>query len=281
MFNFGKIIVKYKSASFLLLLVSLSLIMISLSTGQVNFSPKRIGSSAFSIFQITIKATTGFFSNTFNSISELKELKIEKESLLLQVRKYQLRDRNFLDLKQENIRLKEQLDFKKTSEFLFVPAEIIAKDPGNIFLSYVLNKGSSSGIEVNMPVLGFQDGFQGLVGKVIETSFLTSKIILIIDNSSYVASRLLESRYDGLSHGLGVETSKIEMNYVSKNALKSINEGDLVISSGMQSIYPRGIYVGRIRNIEVPEWKTSLVLEIEPVIDFTKLEYVLILTGEK
>jgi len=281
MFNFGKIIVKYKSASLLLLLVSLSVISISLSTGQVNFSPKRMGSSVFSLFQITINSTTGFISNTFISIGELKILKIKQESLLLQVQKYQLRDRNFLELKQENTRLKEQLDFKTSSDFLFVAAEIIAKDPGNIFLSYVLDKGSSDGIEVNMPVLAFQDGFQGLVGKVIETSLLTSKIILIIDNTSYVASRLLESRYDGLTHGLGTSTSNIEMNYVGKTALKSIKEGDLIISSGMQSIYPRGIYIGRIRNIEVPEWKTSLVLEIEPVIDFKKLEYVLILTGEK
>lgn len=281
MFNFGKIIVKYKSASLLLLLVSLSLISISLSTGQVNFSPKRIGSSVFSIFQITANATTNFFSNTFNSIGELKKLKSEQKSLLLQVQKYQLRDRKFLELKQENTRLKEQLDFKLSSDFKFTAAEIIAKDPGNIFLSYVLNKGSAHGIEVNMPVLAFQDGFQGLVGKVIETSLLTSKIILIIDNTSYVASRLLESRYDGLANGLGAKTSNIEMNYVSKTALKSINEGDLIISSGMQSIYPPGIYIGRIRNIEAPEWKTSLVLEIEPVIDFTKLEYVFILIGEK
>ncbi len=49
----------------------------------------------------------------------------------------------------------------------------------------------------------------------------------------------------------------------------------------MQSIYPAGLFIGRIREITNPEWQTSLVLGIEPVIDFSKIEYVFILTGEK
>jgi len=281
MFNPGNFIRKYKSASLLFLCILISFLLISLSTGKLNFAPKRLGSSVFSIFQLTVNSTSNFFSNTFNSIGELKKLKSEQELLLLKVQEYQIRDRSFLELKEENIRLREQLDLKKTSNFTFVSAEIIAHDPGNTFTSFVINKGSSHGININMPVLAYQDGFQGLVGKVIETTYLTSKIILIIDNTSYVASRLLESRYDGLTNGEGVKTSNLIMNYVSKNARKSLNEGDLVVTSGMQSIYPGGIYIGRIRNIDVPEWQTSLVLKIEPVIDFTSLEYVLILTGEK
>jgi rod shape-determining protein MreC len=280
MFNFGKIINKYKSGSLLLLLVSISLLFISFSTGMNNFSPKRMGSSLFSIFQITINSTGHLIKNTFNSIGELKELKKEQELLLLKVKEYRIRDRNFLELKKENSRLREQLNFKKLSDFSFESAEIVAQDPGNIFSSLIINKGTLHGIEPNMPVLAYQDGFQGLVGKVIETSSFTSKILIIVDNTSYIAARIQESRYDGLINGLGNSSGSLVMNYVSKNASRTMKEGDLVISSGMQSIYPRGIYIGRVRNIEIPEWQTSLVLEIEPVIDFSRLEYVLILTGE-
>ncbi len=281
MFKLGKIISKYKSSSLLLLLILISLLSISLSLGVNNFSLKRMGSSVFSILQISVKSSTNFISNTFNSIGELQKLKEEQEILIKQVQVYQIRDRSFLELKQENERLRKQLNFKNISEFKFLPSEIIAQDPGNIFTSFIVNKGTIHGIEKNMPVLAYQDGFQGLVGKVLEVDIYTSKIILIIDDLSFVAARLLESRYDGLVNGLGTRNGNLVMNYVSKNAFKKINEGDLVVSSGMQSLYPRGVYVGRVRNIKSPEWQTSLVLEIEPIIDFKNLEYVLIITGEK
>lgn len=281
MFNLGKIITKYKSSSLMFLLISVSLLSISISTGTNNFSLKRVGTSVFSIFQISVNSTSHFISNTFNSIGELKKLKSEQESLLHKVQEYQIRDRSFIELKQENNRLREQLDFKESAEYNFEAAEVIAQDPGNIFTTLVVNKGTMNGIKRNMPVLAYQDGFQGLVGKVFETGSYTSKIILIIDDISYVAARLSDSRYDGLINGLGTKNGNLIMNYVSKNAYKSITEGDLVVSSGMQSLYPGGIYIGRVRDIKIPEWQTSLVLEIEPVIDFTKLEYVLILTGEK
>ncbi len=281
MFKIGKIISKYKNASLLILLIFISLFSITLSTGQSNFSPKKIGNSIFSILQIAVNSTGNFITGTFNSIGELKKLKEEQQILLLKVQKYQIRDRDFLEINQENKRLKEQLDFKDSSDFTLISAEIIAHNPGNIFTSFVIDKGTLQGVERNMPVLAFQDGFQGLVGKIMETSLLTSKISLIIDNTSYVAAKLLESRYNGLTNGLGSINGNLLMNYVSKNAYNSIKEGDLVISSGMKSIYPGGIYIGRVRNIEVPEWQTSLVLEIEPIIDFSKLEYVLILSGEE
>ncbi len=281
MFKLGKIITKYKNSFLLFFLILLSFLTISFSTGRNNFSIKNMGTTVFSIFQISISSTGNFITNTFNSIGELKKLKVEQEVLLLKVQEYQIRDRNFIELKKENNRLREQLDFKSSADYNFESAEIIAQDPGNIFTTFVVNKGSINGIERNMPVLAYQDGLQGLVGKVFEISTYTSKIVLIIDDLSYVAARLLDSRYDGLINGLGTRHGNMVMNYVSKNANKSISEGDLVVSSGMQSLYPRGIYIGRIRDIKIPEWQTSLVLEIEPVIDFTKLEHVLILTGEK
>ena len=281
MFNLvGKITSKYKSSSLLILLILLSLILISFSTGTNDFSLKRIGTSIFSVFQISINSTNHFINDTFNSIGELKKLKNEQEYLIKKNQEYQVREREFLELKQENIRLRKQMDFIKSSESIFKSAEIIAKDPGNVFTTFVINKGTTHGIESNMPVLAYQDGFQGLVGKVVETSPYTSKIILIIDDFSFVAGRLLESRYEGLINGLGTKNGNLVMNYISKNAFNTISQGDLVVSSGMQSLYPEGIYIGRIRDIIVPEWQTSLVLEIEPIINFTKLEYVLILTGE-
>ncbi len=277
----GKSIEKYRSGSLLGLLIIISIVLMSVSSGRYNFSPKKIGNTFFSVFQIAVSGTADFVKNTFNSIEELRKLKDEYDSVLKLLESYQTRDREFIELKQENLILKKQLNFKTASDYRFEPAEIVAQEPGNLFSTLVVNKGTRDGITRNMPVIAYQNGFQGLVGKIVETGVFTSKIIPLFDNTSFVAARMLESRYEGLVNGSGSKNNFLIMNYVTKNAFKSLKQGDLVITSGMQSIYPRGIYIGRVRNINVPEWQTSLVLDIEPVVDFSRLEYVLILTGDK
>ncbi len=281
MFSVRRSIKKYKNSTTLLLLLCLSLILMTFNTNRYDISPKKIGTSFFSIFQISASRVSDYISDTINSINELKQLKTEHDILLEKLKIYQRRERDFLELKEENTRLKEQLKLTQTSDYKFESARVIAHEPGNIFNSFVIDKGSTKGIEKNMPVIAYQDGFQGLVGKVIEVSMFTSRIIPIIDNTGFVAARLLNTRYEGLVNGDPDIQNSLIMNYVSKNAAKFLNEGDLVISSGLQSIYPYGIYIGRIREIKVPEWQTSLVINIEPIINFSKLEYLLVLTGEK
>ncbi len=281
MFRIGKSLKKYSNSTTLLLLLLISVILLMLNSSRYDISPKKIGTSFFSIFQIAASKSSSFISNTINSIDELKQLKTEHDILLGKMEDYQRRERDFIELKEENLRLREQLNLKETSVYKFESARVIAHEPGNIFNSFVIDKGSRMGIEKNMPVIAYQNGFQGLVGKVIEVSMFTSRIIPIIDNTSFVAARLLDSRYEGLVNGDPDSENSLIMNYVSKNAIKLIQEGDLVISSGFQSIYPSGIYIGRIRGIDVPEWQTSLVINIDPIIDFSKLEYLLVLTGEK
>jgi rod shape-determining protein MreC len=63
------------------------------------------------------------------------------------------------------------------------------------------------------------------------------------------------------------------MNYVKKIAKDKIGYGDLVVSSGLGGVYPKGINIGRIRDITAPSYETSLVLQVQPIIDFDRLEY--------
>jgi rod shape-determining protein MreC len=100
----------------------------------------------------------------------------------------------------------------------------------------------------------------------------------ILDPNCYVAARLQNTRYEGLVSGAGAGQNLVTMSYVPKRARDEIKYGDLVITSGMSSIYPKGIYVGRIRGIGAKEWETSLDLTIEPIVDFSTLEYVFVIT---
>jgi rod shape-determining protein MreC len=93
-----------------------------------------------------------------------------------------------------------------------------------------------------------------------------------------VGARLLTSHYEGLVNGSGDES--VTMKYVKRYARSNIRYGDIVVTSGMKSLYPSGIFIGAVKAIHAREYDTSLELELEPVIDFSRLEYVFVLKGE-
>ncbi len=272
---------KQSSFNILIVIVLLSLISISVSENKPDFKPKEAGVAFLSFFQIGFSRVTGFVNDTINSISELKKLKSEYESLREKVNDYKVLQRDILKLKIENKSLKQQLGFSKTIDLKYKSARIIAQEPGNLFKTLVIDAGSSKGIEKYMPVIAFQDGVQGLVGRIIDVSMYTSKILPVFDKDSYVGARMMKVRYEGLVNGDGNKYGYLTMSYIKKSAKEHIKFGDMVITSGMRSIYPRGINIGRVREIDTSEWQPSLQLKIEPVIDFSRLEYVFIITGKK
>ncbi len=260
----------------LLLLISLTLLVFSTNSRLSN--PKQVGMSVLSVFQKGIFGTVHWFSGTVNSINELKNLKVEYDKTLQKLNEYEKMDKNIEEIRRENIMLKEQLDFSESFETSHIPAEIIAKDPVNVFSSFMINKGRRHGVRKGMPVTAYQDGIIGLVGKVIDAGYGSSIILPIYDSTSYVAARFQDARYEGLINGLGSNEKNLIMNYVKKIAKSEIQNNDLIITSGMESLYPKGIYIGRVQSITSREYNTSLEIEVVPVIDFSKLEYIFVLT---
>jgi len=253
------------------------LILLSLSTKSISLAPKRISFSVLSIIQSGFSEVGGFISDTINSVGELRRLREEYKEVQGKLAQYRELEKDYIQLSNENKILREQLELSASISFERIPAEIIAKDPGNEFSTIVINKGTHHGVVKGMPVIAFQDGFQGLVGKVLETGVITSIVMPLYDESCYVAARLQDTRYEGLIQGSGNPNKHLAMEYVKKRAKEEIQYGDLVTSSGMKSLYPKGIYIGRVRAMNAQEWESSLELEVEPIIDFSKLEYVFVL----
>lgn len=271
---------KHKTGTTFFLLFLCSIILLSISSEKVNFKPQNAGLTVFSLTQSAISGVGNFFSRTVNSINELNKLKQRYDESQQRLSEYRNIERNIVELKLENMNLREQLGFSERIGYNHLSAEIIGKDPGNYFNTITINRGKRDGVKHNMPVIAFQDGFQGLVGKVIHVGLHSSEVLPIFDSSCYVAARLQSSRYEGLVSGDG-RGKNVKMEYVKKYARNEIKYGDLVITSGMKSIYPKGIYIGRVREIGGKEYDTSLLLEIEPVIDFARLEYVFIIGKEE
>ena len=268
---------KKNAVVFVLLLLINTVMLITDSRSKDALKPSEIGLSFISVFQKGFTYTSGFFSGTVNSISELKRVKSEYNKLIKKIAAYESLEKNYREIERENTELRKQLGFEKTSAVEKIPAVIIGSDPGNIFNTLIIDKGTKDGIVKNMPVVAFYEGFQGLVGRVVETGQSSSKVLPVYDKSFYAAARLQNLRYEGLVNGSSNTKNRIFMSYVNKNGKERISYGDIVITSGMKSIYPKGIYIGRVRSISAREYETSLQLEIEPTVDFSRLEYVFIL----
>jgi len=267
----------HKGALLSVLLI-VCLLMIYFSGATALESPKDLGLTFISVFQKGVHSTTSWFSGTLNSISELADLRVEYQKTLTRLQDFEGIERQVLELKRENDLLREQLNFSPINGWDHISSEIIAKDPENIFTSIVINRGTIHGVRKGMPVTAFQDGMQGLIGKVVQAGINTSLVMPLFSRSSYVAARLQKTRYEGLIRGTGSSSDLLIMNYVKKTAADKINLEDLVITSGMSTVYPKGVFIGRIKSIFYEDYDTSLEIRILPIINFSKLEYIYVLS---
>ena len=272
---------QHRNAVVFVVLITISTIAIGTQSGSVSSASKQVGFSVFSSLQSGVAEVGYYFKNFFNSIGELRRIRQEYEVLQERVAEYQTIERDLIDLQKENVQLRELLDFSEKTTLSHVAARIIAKEPGLLFDGFTINRGRSHGISDDSPVIAYAEGFSSLVGKVVELTDSSAKVLPIIDRSCFVAAKMRESRYEGLVHGLGSSEDRVEMTYVKKQAKNRIQFGDLVVTSGFRSIYPEDLYIGRVDAIRAPEWESSLTLQIRPLVDFTRLEYVFVLVEKE
>ncbi|MDR1655111.1 MAG: rod shape-determining protein MreC [Treponema sp.] len=261
-----------------LMLVSFSILFFSTRSFIVDF--KNIGLSLFSGVRGAVHEVSSFVSRSVLSIRELAALRREYAELTERITRYEQLERNAAEIGQENIRLREQLGFSRNLSFRHIPAEIIGRDPDNLFPALVINKGTHAGVQNNMPVIAWQNGSQGLVGKVIQAGAFESLVMPIYNSSSFVSSRFASSRYEGIAEGQGNPDLPLIMRFIQKRARDEINVGDVVISSGMGGIFPAGINLGRVSAVNYQENEISMEVDLDMIIDFSRLEYIFVIGGE-
>ncbi len=273
----GESFTRHRTSITLVVIVIACLVSLGISTDSMALRPKEVGQSVIGLFQQAVSGIGGFFSRTVTSVGELRDLRAQYDGVVDQLREHEQVAGDVATLRDENARLRDVLGFTEFIRIENIPARVIAKEPGSFFSGLTINRGRTSGIRRDMPVIANQNGVQGLVGRVSDVGLSSSVVMPIFDPQSCVAARLQRSRPEGLVGGKGMATNLLSMRYVAESARSQISTGDLVITSGMRSIYPEGIHIGSVDAIRGEAYETSLQIEILPVVDFGRLEYVFVL----
>ena len=241
---------------------------------QISISENAIGSLFSPVqnaFTTTGQAIRGFFTG-WRNYDKLQaaydDLYYEKQSVDLQL----------ISAEQamlENERLKVLLDATSRYEKLDpVYARVIARDPGRWFDTFSVNRGSTNGITVGMAVCTGD----GLVGRVFEVGLNYAKVLTIIDPRSAVACLVSRTRDNGVMRGQIAESSDSPDCYVYY--LPNVNNvvpGDMVITSGTDTLYPKGLAVGEVTAVSREAGSEGNYVIVSPYADFQHIEEVLIL----
>jgi rod shape-determining protein MreC len=155
----------------------------------------------------------------------------------------------------------------------YVAASVIGKDPSPFLKYIIINHGSDDGIQSGMPVVTQQ----GLVGRVAAVTASAARVQLITDPGSIINVRLEAAKTDAEVDGS--VTGDITLEMVSPSI--TLQQGDLILTSGLGGAYPADIIIGQVVSAETKENALFQTASVQPVVDFTNLRAVLIITNFK
>ena len=259
----------------------LSSLLLAFNSGGFVVNLKKVGFSIISSVEKGVHFVVDGITNTVNSVGELRKLKKEYNELVLKLENYEQMQRTNADITKENERLKEQLGFSISMDEKNIPAQIISRNLDNAYSYLTIDKGSVNGIKKNMPVVAFQNGNQGLVGKVIQVGTFTSQIMPIYNIKNIVSVRIQNTRDLGLVSGLGTQNQPLLLQHIRKRVMEELSYGDVVVTSGENDNYMRDIPVGTITKITALDYNSSLNIELTPIIDFARLENVIVVNQKE
>ena len=175
----------------------------------------------------------------------------------------------------EHIIVSEQLSqllaFQQASPMQTVEARVIGRNATNWYRALIVDKGEQHGIKKNMGVITHA----GVVGRVVKTHPTVTIVLLLTDSNVAVPAMIQRGRDEGIVQGTA--QGIIRMKYLPP--LSPVQTGDNVVTSGLTGDFPRGVSIGQIRRVEKEDADLFQSVEIQPIVDFSKVEGVLVITS--
>ena len=223
------------------------------------------------------------FKDGYEWLTTLWSAHKDAEGLAEQVKELQGEVIRLQEQGEENQRLKSLLDLKEKGTFPagtnFVVARVVAKSPTKWQAWIEIDKGSEDGLAVNQavvgstPVAGSSLAGKGLVGKIVDVTAHSAKVLLVTDPGSSVAAKIQGSRAEGIVEGS--VNGRLMMNYVDRDI--SVDPKLVVVTSGYGGVYPADIPVGIVVNVGETDVNSFRSIEVQAFLDFRVLEEVMVL----
>lgn len=271
----------FKNKLFIFLVIALVILggLAAFTAGNraaVTWVEDAINTVAQPIQRFSVRASNSII-DFFERVFKTSDADRENEQLKVRIAQYEIMENELNNLRQENQRLKELLDYADTvEEYERVTAPVIGRSQGIWFNQFTVGAGRNQGVEEDMAVINGA----GLVGRVTSVSANTCKVTAIIDSTSDVSVIVERTRDYGFVRGLleaGGGDDTMELYFLPMG--NYLVPGDVLVTSGADGVFPRGLSVGSVlevsRSSEDAEDRDALV---SPTVDFLRLEEVVILT---
>jgi len=210
-----------------------------------------------------------------NGIFHLNQIIAENKRLKEELSKLNSDKITIEEIKSENAKLKELLGLKDQIKLSasYEIARVVQRSQEAWLNYFIIDKGEKNGVKKNMVVINNQ----GLIGYIIDTGTNWAKVITVLDPDFSASAMVVRTREIGVVRGSVNLLSKrlCELRYISKDSKVKLN--DIVITSGMGEIFPKGIAIGKVVQIKNDKFELTKNIVIEPLVDIENVEYVMVL----
>jgi rod shape-determining protein MreC len=174
---------------------------------------------------------------------------------------------------QENRRLRRLLVLKESLPIETMAGEIIAREWGGWVRSLTVNRGRGDHVMRLTAVIGPD----GLIGRIVDVRAGSSVVQVLTDPASTVGAHVVRTRTPGIVEGEPRGTLRLK--YMARDG-SGIQVGDMVVTSGLGGLFPRGIPIGRVRTIDDRGSALFSYAQLAPAVDFARIDEVLLVTGD-
>ena len=214
--------------------------------------------------QKAIALPVDFARHAWGGYVDLVDVGADNQRLALRVR----------ELEEENLQLREALvaggrlariaEMRADFEVPMLPTQLVGSDVSAFFRSVLVDRGRAQGVRSGMPVISEE----GVVGLVTATSERAARTTLLLDRQTAIDGTVQRSRTRGIVRGRGSDV--VEFEFVSRGA--DVAVGDVVITSGLDGVYPKGLRVGTVSAVAGADAGLLRTATLVPAVDFGRLE---------
>lgn len=269
----------FKNHSFKVLLITVVVLL-----GLIAFTATASGSLLASLLGFVSSPMQGVVTNVTENVTEFLDIDgLTKDELKILVNELQNKNAqlqqelvDFESAKQENERLKEQLEItSERPENKLLAASVIGRDPNDVFSGFSIDKGTLEGIAVGDPIITSR----GLVGVVTQAYATTSQVSCLLSEDVKVAAVSIKRRESGVvsSDIMTSASGLIRMDYLDSTT--QIEKGDIITTSGAGGNFPSGIKIGEVVSVEKAETGISKYAVIQPCEELREVKDVFVIVS--